>query len=285
VSARIELKPAQQQALAALSNGRLKELTRSAYQELTGMSRSQAAYDLADLVTAGALERVGGGRSTRYRLTEEPGAPQRRWTSARIRAELERFCAGRRAWPSAREFKTAGRADLYVAASRYGGIGFWARELGLAHRDAGSAPSTRLRLPLRLSWAAAGGAVGAVLVATLLLARGPSGTPMLRTAVDNSARTAKPSRPRANRHHSASAAAPKNAVAANRRRTPRQRPQKARPSATRVLAVHSVSQEQPAVQGAATVARVASTRTSSPAGPTPLAAPGSSSAPAPLPAG
>ena len=145
VSARIELKPAQQHALAALSNGGLKELTRSAYQELTGMSRSQAAYDIADLVAAGALERVGGGRSTRYRLTEEPRAPQRRWTSARIRAELERFCGGRRAWPSAREFKAAGRADLYVAASRYGGIGFWARELGLAHRDAGSAARRGLR--------------------------------------------------------------------------------------------------------------------------------------------
>ena len=89
VPARIELKPAQQHALAVLREGRLAELSRGGYQELTGMSRSQAAYDLADLVEAGLLQRVGGGRSTRYRLPQEREAPtHRRWTPERIRAGL-----------------------------------------------------------------------------------------------------------------------------------------------------------------------------------------------------
>ena len=131
---RLALKPAQEAALAALERGTLSELTRAAYEEITGVSRSQAAYDLADLVTLGLLERVGAGRATRYRLARGAGGRPRKWTDERIRAELEAFCAELGRWPRAVEFRDAGHGDLYLAASRYGGIDHWAAELCL--RDA-----------------------------------------------------------------------------------------------------------------------------------------------------
>ena len=127
-----QLKPAQQVALESLAGADARDLTRARYEELTGVSRSQAAYDLAELVEAGLLVRIGAGRATRYRLASAaPGdSSRRRWTDERIREELAAFCSGRTRWPSAAEFRRAGRSDLYVAASRYGGIGFWAAELG-----------------------------------------------------------------------------------------------------------------------------------------------------------
>jgi hypothetical protein len=170
VPARIELKPAQQQALATLREGELIELSRGAYQELTGMSRSQAAYDLADLVETGLLQRVGGGRSTRYRLPQEGQAPtHRRWTPERIRAGLAKLCEGRTTWPSAQEFKSAGRGDLYVAASRYGGIAHWAAELGLPK----ASDPARTKSPRRLSWAVAGACSGAMLAVAAVVAVQP----------------------------------------------------------------------------------------------------------------
>ena len=125
-----QLKPAQQLALSALAEVDATDLTRARYEELTGVSRSQAAYDLAELVEAGLLVRIGAGRATRYRLAAAHDSGRRRWTDERIRTELTAFCAQRTTWPSAAEFRSAGRSDLYVAASRYGGIGFWAAELG-----------------------------------------------------------------------------------------------------------------------------------------------------------
>ena len=137
-----QLKPAQQVALGALASGDAPDLTRARYEELTGVSRSQAAYDLAELVEAGLLVRIGAGRSTRYRLAPASDSGRRRWTDERIRAELSAFCSERSTWPSAAEFRAAGRSDLYVAASRYGGIGFWAAELGFPR-------SERVRTPFR----------------------------------------------------------------------------------------------------------------------------------------
>jgi Fic family protein len=43
-------------------------LRASEYAELAGLGRTQAVFDLNTLVRAGVLERVGGGRSTIYRL-------------------------------------------------------------------------------------------------------------------------------------------------------------------------------------------------------------------------
>jgi putative transcriptional regulator len=161
---RIELKPAQRLALAALNGAETKELTREQYQQLGGVSRSQAAYDLAELVERGVVERVGAGRSTRYRLARRSPPAQRHWTNERIRAALVDFCAGRTTWPSASEFKTAGHTDLYVAASRYGGIGFWASELGFS-RPGRAPPARRSFRSMRpmLRSAAVGAAFAALL--------------------------------------------------------------------------------------------------------------------------
>ena len=91
--AAFDLKPAQRRALAALESGDRPELGRADYERIGNVSRSQAAYDLADLVAAGILERVGSGRTTRYRLARSRGGSRRRWTEARIRAELADFCS------------------------------------------------------------------------------------------------------------------------------------------------------------------------------------------------
>jgi DNA-binding transcriptional ArsR family regulator len=182
---RNRLKPTQQRVIAALTADGSSELTRAQYEKLAEVSRSQAAYDLAELVEAGILHRVGQGRATRYRLAQESGG-HRRWTEERIRAELAEFCAGREAWPSARAFKDAGRGDLYIAASRYGGIAHWTETLGFARvtrpsgseREAAAAPA-RSPLRARLAWAGAGalaalGLAAAVAAVAVTLSRQPT---------------------------------------------------------------------------------------------------------------
>jgi hypothetical protein len=164
---RIELKPTQERVLASLGEDESGRLTRGRYEDLAGVSRSQAAYDLAELVEAGILERVGGGRATTYRLVRRVRAPgQRHWTNERIHTALVDFCAGRKTWPTASEFKADGRSDLYVAASRYGGIGYWATALGFEQpsRAAVAQPPVRSWRP-RLGWAAGGAAIAAALFA------------------------------------------------------------------------------------------------------------------------
>jgi hypothetical protein len=165
-----DLKPAQRRALLALESERGIFLTRSEYERITGVGRSQAAYDLSELVKAGRLIRVGGGRSTRYVLAHE-SASQRHWTSDRIRHELEAFCRGRSAWPTASEFKAAGRGDLYVAASRYGGVAHWASELGLHRFGRLNAARTRpAPLRSRLAWGFAGALAAGVLAFVAVVA-------------------------------------------------------------------------------------------------------------------
>ena len=66
-----ELKPAQQRVLGVLKSEGTSRLTRARYEELSGVSRSQAAYDLAELVENGMLERLGSGRATRYRIVHQ----------------------------------------------------------------------------------------------------------------------------------------------------------------------------------------------------------------------
>jgi hypothetical protein len=128
------LKPAQRRVLADLAGRESGELTRAEYERIGCVSRSQAAYDLAELVKIGLLERSGSGRATYYRLAHPGAGRKRKWTEERIRAELAEFCADRPEWPRALDFKREGRADLYLAASRHGGIDHWAAELG--YRDA-----------------------------------------------------------------------------------------------------------------------------------------------------
>jgi DNA-binding transcriptional ArsR family regulator len=284
IPARIELKPAQRKALAALSENGATELTRGAYQELTGMSRSQAAYDLADLVEAGILERVGGGRSTHYRLAQQSDPTHRHWTSDRIRQELERFCAGRKTWPSAREFKRTGRTDLYIAASRYGGIRFWAAELDLPRDGYVSIPRAPLRRFARWSWAASGAAIGALLVgaAVAFVYGSPSRQENLgatrATVVKHTG--AAPQRSRATPRRSRAETETK----ANRAGS-RPRAQATGAKGTAVLAARTVSGRTNISASASSepVVRVARATPSPAAGPTPLPAPrASSSPPSPL---
>jgi hypothetical protein len=129
------LKPAQERVLAEMSAHADGHFTRADYETVAHVSRSQAAYDLAELVKLGLVERVGSGRATRYRVARSGAGRRRKWTPERIRAELEAFCDELVEWPRAAEFREAGRADLYVAASRYGGIDYWADELGFVEAD------------------------------------------------------------------------------------------------------------------------------------------------------
>jgi len=166
--ARETLKGTQELVLDALRADSASPLTRARYQEIAGVSRSQAAYDLAELVAFGIVERIGAGPATRYRLVDARPDDRRRWTDERIRSALQELCAKRETWPSAREFKEAGRHDLYVAASRYGGVAFWAKELGFAHTArppaATRVPASRRARRPRLRWSAEAAAVAVALV-------------------------------------------------------------------------------------------------------------------------
>ncbi|MDQ2981145.1 MAG: Fic family protein [Actinomycetota bacterium] len=131
----IQLNRNQEQAVAALTTGDRTEIGRADYEELTGIKRSQAKDDLAELVAARIFRRVGSGPNTRYRLAIRgsggPRGPARKWTDERIRSELQGLLAGRRSWPTPSEFEAAGKMALYRAASRRGGIERWVEELGL----------------------------------------------------------------------------------------------------------------------------------------------------------
>jgi len=299
-SAREEFKPAQRRALAVLQNGHGTELTRGAYQEICGVSRSQAAYDLAELVEAGALERVGGGRSTRYVLVREPNSSRRHWTKDRIRSELGHFCAGRQVWPSAREFKAAGHTDLYVAASRYGGVAFWAAELDLPRAARRWETPSLPRLRLSLSWAMIGALGGALAVgAVVAVVQGlPQGSPTASGKHPGSVAAAKnspdkTSRPRVQRPAKhASTAKAKAGRAAKRPShhavTPRSFPSSS--SSGAVLAARTVSSSStppPSQPASSTTSGSGATPTTSnsTSGPTPLMAPRQtgSGTPPPLP--
>jgi hypothetical protein len=292
---RIELKPTQERVLAALAENGSVGLTRGRYEDLAGVSRSQAAYDLAELVDAGILERVGGGRATTYRFVRRARrAGQRHWTNERIHAALVDFCAGRKTWPSASEFKADGRSDLYVAASRYGGIGYWATALGFEQpsRTTTAEPAVRSWRP-RLGWAAGGAAVAAALFAAagtaVYLGRdapthhtaapppavGPSSVrqsaPVLSKPNVSSRTAAKANRPRQVRRHA-------------RASSPSTRSESTQPSAQAELAVAKVS--TPTYSAASSTRQTVSQRTtgSGSAGPAPLPPPsGAATPPAPLP--
>jgi hypothetical protein len=291
-SAREEFKPAQRRALAVLQNGHGTELTRGAYQEICGVSRSQAAYDLAELVEAGALERVGGGRSTRYVLVREPNSSRRHWTKDRIRSELVHFCAGRPEWPSAREFKAAGHTDLYVAASRYGGVAFWAAELGLSRAARRWETPSLPRLRLSLSWAMIGALGGALAVgAAVAIVQGlPGGAPAGVAGHTGSVAAAKtPSADNSTRRARKTAKHAATAKARVHARTRASHPvvEKTSASSTPILAARTVSYSPSPASSTTSSGGARTTTTSSSSatgGPTPLMAPrAGSSTPPPLP--
>jgi DNA-binding transcriptional ArsR family regulator len=291
---RDQLKPAQQRALAALKANTESDLTRGQYEELTGVSRSQAAYDLAELVEAGVLHRVGKGRATRYRLAREGSGGQRHWTSERIRAELEAFCAGRQAWPSAAAFKEAGRGDLYVAASRYGGIGHWAEALG--YPRPGRVPAAEPQPPplrRKLTWAAAGAlaaiglvAGGAAVLIGLSGASEPTAkpSPAVSRDVSNVRMIDESTHPRRTATQKGSAAARRAQPHVAKRRTPAPRHTPARSGAS--LITYSSSAQRtyvPRSTHSAPQHSMTPPPASSANGPVPLAAPPSGGAPQPIP--
>jgi hypothetical protein len=292
---RIELKPTQERVLAALADDDSGRLTRGRYEDIAGVSRSQAAYDLAELVEAGILERVGGGRATTYRLARPVRPPgQRHWTNERIHAALVDFCAGRRAWPSASEFKADGRSDLYVAASRYGGIGYWATALGFAQpsRTAASEAVVRSWRP-RLRWAAGGAAIAAALFAAAGTAVYLGGDTSSHQAAAPRATTGSPSV----RHNAPTRPKPnvRSRTAATKAKPARQVRQRSRTSSpsTRSGGAPSTDQAELAVArvSAPTSSSVSTPRqevaqrttSSSSAGPAPLTAPAGARTTAPVP--
>jgi DNA-binding transcriptional ArsR family regulator len=292
---RIELKPTQERVLAALAEEGSVRLTRGRYEEIAGVSRSQAAYDLAELVDAGILERVGGGRATTYRLVRRDRPPgQRHWTNERIHAALEDFCAGRKTWPSASEFKAHGRSDLYVAASRYGGIGAWAIQLGFPQPSRATPPQPLLRSwRPRLRWAGGGAAFAAALFAAagaaVYLERGApahDAAAPKRALNPASARQSAPARSEANVR--SRKVAPKTAPA----RQVRQHARASSPSAGSRSATYSGQAELAVATSTPTHSSVSTPRQEAAqpttgtgsAGPAPLPPPsGAGSPPAPLP--
>ena len=289
-----ELKPAQRRALLALESEPGASLTRSEYERLTGAGRSQAAYDLSELVSAGMFVRVGGGRSTRYMLAHEP-ASQRRWTPDRIRRELDMFCANRSAWPTAREFKTAGRGDLYVAASRYGGVAHWAKELGLDRLDRSRAEATAARVPLRsrLAWGLAGalasGALAAAgvtaMVATHQFGRGGKTAAKASVGAKPPRRIVHESSPRPDTASSAQPRAPRvrrHATGPSTRAT--NRPQSTPTRKTSLISepLQPVSARAAPTTGAPTTSETLTGGAARSGGAAPLPAPSGASAPSPL---
>jgi Transcriptional regulator DIP2311-like, C-terminal domain len=270
----IQLKPTQHQAVAALTADPASELTRGQYELQAGVSRSQAAYDLAELVEAGILERVGNGRATRYRPAREGGA-QRHWTNDRIRAELEAFCADRETWPSAAEFKAAGRGDLYVAASRYGGIAHWTGVLGFA-RSTLSATAVPQGSPLRtkLKWAGAGAvaALGLAAAGGAILVHFDSHGPSRATKAAPSERVTDESL------HSVLAPARK-AKATQATRVRRQRRHAARSSRAKASSAPAQTRATSSVAGVRTFSAFTP---AAPSRPAPLRAPSGGSVPPPL---
>ena len=279
----IHLKPAQQRAVSALTADPASELTRGEYEQLAGVSRSQAAYDLAELVEAGFLERIGKGRATRYRLARE-GGTQRHWTSERIRTELQAFCNGRKVWPSAADFKEAGRSDLYIAASRYGGIGHWAEELGFPRlpRSAATAPEPS-RFRTKLTWAGA----GALAALALAAAGGAIVVTVTRQDATPSARPAHeaPAQQTPNPAVHPVLAQPSKTTHSAGRKVQRSRASvtaRSRPAGSRSLPTRATT-VQPRATSAAAYTRSFSAVTPTPSGgPAPLPAPSGSSPPNPL---
>jgi Fic family protein len=137
--AALQLNAGQEKALAALRIQGRREFTRREYEQAAGVRRSTAGDDLRELVRHGVLGTRGAGPNTRYGFpsavtpsgtTRRAGRPTK-WTDTKIESGLRVFLAGRGDWPSPAEFRSAGRGDLYSAATRAGGIARWRRMFGM----------------------------------------------------------------------------------------------------------------------------------------------------------
>jgi Fic family protein len=135
----LQLTSSQQAAISALRIQGRTEFARRDYEQAAHLGRSAASSDLRRLVQHGVLRVRGSGSATRYLFSAAAARPSTstrrgrpaRWDEARIERELKVFVTGRESWPSPKEFRDAGRGDLYAAASRAGGIARWRRTLGV----------------------------------------------------------------------------------------------------------------------------------------------------------
>ena len=131
-----------QNRLSGIRRGWTTDLIEAELNELIGdspMWPTRREFDQAGL--AGLLSAIYAREGPDYwakrfnvRRRRGDSPRRRRWTEARIRQELEYFCADREVWPTEREFLEAGLGSLYRAASRTGGIPRWADQLGLPRR-------------------------------------------------------------------------------------------------------------------------------------------------------
>ncbi|MEN3279802.1 MAG: hypothetical protein V7607_942 [Solirubrobacteraceae bacterium] len=135
----LRLSAGQERAIAALRLQGRREFTRRDYEDAASVSRSTAGDDLRKLVSHGVLVIRGRGPDTRYTFpsavkprqsSSRRGRPTK-WTDTVIEAELRAFLDGKSAWPSPREFRTAGKGPLYAAATKAGGVSRWRRIIGL----------------------------------------------------------------------------------------------------------------------------------------------------------
>jgi hypothetical protein len=135
----LRLTAGQQRGLVALRVAGYREFNRRQYEEAARVGRTAAGDDLRALVQHGVLTIRRSGSATRYAfpggVQSSPGARRRgrpaKWDEPRIERELQDFLTGRTTWPSWEEFLASGRADLYSAASRNGGIARWRRIVGM----------------------------------------------------------------------------------------------------------------------------------------------------------
>ena len=135
----LRLTASQERGLVALHIAGRREFTRREYEEAAGVGRTAAGDDLRSLPQHGVLTPRGRTSARRYafpgRVPTTPAAKRRgrpaKWDETRIERELHEYLAGRSTWPSWDEFLASGRADLYSAASRNGGIARWRRIVGM----------------------------------------------------------------------------------------------------------------------------------------------------------
>ncbi len=134
----LQLSPSQQRALTRLRIEGRREFVRSEYERAANVKRTTAITDLQKLVGHGMLLIRGHGPNTRYafpgavrttRAAVGRGRPPR-WTDELIELELRAYLSDRIDWPRPAEFRVDGRGDLYIAASRSGGIARWRGLLG-----------------------------------------------------------------------------------------------------------------------------------------------------------
>lgn len=125
----LQLTPSQAHMVSVLSAGERQSVSRREYQEIERVSEDTAQREIAALTKARLLVARGRGRGVRYELPST-GASGGRWSPESIEQSLRAFIADRTTWPSRQEFLDAGLGGLYVAMSRYGGIGQWRRRIG-----------------------------------------------------------------------------------------------------------------------------------------------------------